>query len=182
MLGKLANCWTRLTRTLDGEHGDKQWISLAQFLADHLLFLRSHGSLFLAYTRCGSGAITHGNIEAIMLAVNSVNMCSYCAGLHGEMARLAGVDDGLRHARSLAEIKAASKRSPHLLGVEYARVMAETDALGPQNAKAFEKLQHEVGARKAQHLRAFATFLFCELYLPTRPRLSVDASPGFSGP
>ena len=31
-----------------------------------------------------------------MLAVNSAKQCPYCTGLHGELARMAGVEDSLK--------------------------------------------------------------------------------------
>ena len=40
----------------------------------------------------GPNAIEPKLNESIMVTVNSANRCPYCTGLHGELARMAGVE------------------------------------------------------------------------------------------
>lgn len=75
----------------DGDHGEKRWRNFADCLAYHAVFLRNHLRLLRAYV---ASRVPAANVEAIMLAVNEVNRCSYCQGLHGEMYRLSGASGG----------------------------------------------------------------------------------------
>ena len=75
-----------LANRLDGEYGKKRYPNFLACLAYHAFFIKNHlGALLRAY--CAS-RVKATNIEAIMLAVNEVNRCPYCQGLHGEMYRL----------------------------------------------------------------------------------------------
>ena len=54
----------------DGSTG-KKWTA-SQCLVDHVLFLKSHGALFGAYTGIGGTAIEHDVVEEVMVAVRCV--------------------------------------------------------------------------------------------------------------
>ena len=74
-----------LQRCLDGASGPRAWTSTSQCLSDHFAFAASHYDLLGAYTGIGAPSIEPPLVEAIMVAVNSVNQCPYCDGLHGEL-------------------------------------------------------------------------------------------------
>ena len=71
----------------------KMWTA-ESVLADHRAVANSLLRILGAYV--GPHAIEPKLNEAVMVTVNSVNSCPYCKGLHGELARMAGVEDSMR--------------------------------------------------------------------------------------
>ena len=74
--------------------------------------LADHRSVFLSLPRIAGAYVGPNSVapqlnESVMVTVNSVNSCPFCEGLHGELARMAGVDDpqGLMKAESEAECR-----------------------------------------------------------------------------
>lgn len=93
-----------------------------------------------------------------MVTVNSVNDCPYCEGLHGQLARIAGVDhyDKLQKAKTDEESFKAFRNETALV---YARVFAENRGRGEQESQAFESLAKDYGVGKANSIRALCWFL-----------------------
>ena len=67
----------------------KEWKTFGECLRDHAIFLGQLPYIMYAYVSMFDAK----TVESIMLTVNSVNRCSYCTGLHGELARLSGLSD-----------------------------------------------------------------------------------------
>lgn len=122
------------------------------------MFLKSHGTLFGAYTGVGSAAIEHDLVESIMVAVNSVNECPYCDGLHGELARIAGVE-GAAELRSGVISTPRGNSITKLPAVVYAKAFGEADGRGAALDAAYELLVAKEGDARAASIRALATFL-----------------------
>ncbi len=60
------------------------------------------------------------------------------------------------------EVSAAAAnaaRKSQLIGIEYARILAETDSLGEREAEAFQQLVDQHGKRIAMDVKCFATFV-----------------------
>ena len=83
-------------------------------LADHRQVLLNLPNILGAYV--GRNAIEPSLNESVMVTVNSENSCPFCEGLHGELARMAGVEDvsTLMQAESLKACQQVSDkpRSP----------------------------------------------------------------------
>ena len=94
--------------------------------------------------------------EAVMVTVNSVNSCPYCEGLHGELARMAGVDDpsGLMQAKSLSECTKIVDDP----AIVYARTFAENDGRGAPEQAAFDALTQSTSEGYARSVRALCWF------------------------
>jgi len=124
-------------------------------LADHRAVANSLLRILGAYV--GPHAIEPKLNEAVMVTVNSVNSCPYCKGLHGELARMAGVEDPMRlmGAQSVDECRQVVDEP----AVTYARTFAERDGRGPQLEEAFAMLEASEGAGRARSIRALCWFL-----------------------
>ena len=107
--------------------------------------------------------LTH--TQAIMVAVNSVNQCPYCDGLHGELARLVGLGDAaveLRGCKDAPSAAAAMKSVtlPSVVpAVTYARIAGEADGKGAKEAAAYAALVDAEGASRAASIKALCFFL-----------------------
>ena len=118
----------------------KVW-TLGGCLADHEQVLRHLPRIAGAYV--GPHAVAPHLNESVMVTVNSVNSCPYCEGLHGELARMAGVDDpeGLMRASSEAECR----RRVDDPAISFARIFAEHDGRGAAVDAAFSSLSQASG-------------------------------------
>jgi len=133
----------------------KAWPSLSRCLADHFEVLRRIPKIFDAYV--GPNAIQADLNESIMLTGNSVNDCPFCTGLHGELARMAGVEEHekLQGAKSVRQCLAVCD-SP---AVAFARTFGENDGRGEKTAAAFEELSEHMGRGPAGSVQALCWFL-----------------------
>ena len=129
--------------------------TLSGCLADHRAVFMSLPRILGAYV--GPNAIEPELNESVMVAVNSENSCPFCEGLHGELARMAGVDEvsTLMNARSLEECQKFSTQA----AIGYARIFAENNGRGPNEAAAFSKLVDAEGNGRALSIRALCWFL-----------------------
>lgn len=96
--------------------------------------------------------------EAVMVAVNSALACPYCTGLHGNLARMAGVDAvALQSAESVDEVQ----RVVDDPATAYARIFAEAQVTGEGAAveDAFAAVVALHGDGKARSVRALCWFL-----------------------
>ena len=127
----------------------------AGFFADHREVFRNLFRIAGAYI--GPNAVDPELNESVMVTVNSVNSCPYCEGLHGELARMAGVEDpqGLMKASSVSECREYVD-DPAII---YARIFAETDGRGEREAKAFDELALATSPDFARSVRALTWFL-----------------------
>jgi len=98
--------------------------------------------------------------ESIMVAVNSKNNCPYCEGLHGELARMAGVKDHkeLQAAASVEECTTLVQDP----AIAFARTFANHHR-GEETEMAvetsYEKVREAHGLDKAQSVEALCWFL-----------------------
>ncbi len=137
-----------------GAYTKKMWTA-GGVLADHRCVAGSLLRILGAYV--GPHAIEPKLNEAVMVTVNSVNSCPYCRGLHGELARMAGVEDPMRlmGAQSVDECRLVVDEP----AITYARIFAENNGRGPQLAEAFASLEDSEGAGRAKSVRALCWFL-----------------------
>lgn len=131
----------------------KKWDSVVVCLADHAKFLLSHTTLLGSYTGITSPPIEHTLVEAIMVSVNSVNECPYCDGLHGNLARMAGVEDA---EKLRASQKSAQDSVP---AVVFAKAFAASDGRGGAALSAYTALVAAEGEGRAASIKALALFL-----------------------
>ena len=105
----------------------------------------------------GPNAVDPELNEAVMVTVNSVNSCPYCEGLHGELARMAGLNDPsqLMSAKSLAECTNVVDDP----AIVYARTFAEHDGRGVVEEEAFKTLAVATDGGFARSVRALCWFL-----------------------
>jgi AhpD family alkylhydroperoxidase len=99
-----------------------EWSSFGECLRDHSIFLSQLPSLVHAYL-----TVDAKTIESIMLTVNSVNHCSYCTGLHGELARLAGISPEDANKLQTSESATESVKVMDTPAVRFAHAFAKTD-------------------------------------------------------
>lgn len=132
----------------------KMW-TLNGTLADHREVFINLPGILSAYV--GPHSIEPSLNESVMVTVNSENSCPFCEGLHGELARMAGVEDIdlLMNADSL---ETCQQISPHP-AVGYARIFAENNGRGETEAAAFETLVDSEGIERAKSVRALCWFL-----------------------
>jgi AhpD family alkylhydroperoxidase len=136
-----------LQNLLAGGNIGKTWQSAGECLADHAVILRSHPRLLGSYLGLGGAAIEPEACERVMVAVNSVTQCPYCTRLHGNLARIAGVED-------------EGETAPEV----YARKFGKNGGRGPAEAEAFEVLIRSEGEARAASVRALALFLLWGSY------------------
>jgi len=124
--------------------------------------LSDHRQVFLNIPRIAGAYIGPNSVdpqlnESVMVTVNSVNSCPYCEGLHGELARMAGVEDpeGLMKAGSEDECRSFVDDP----AISYARIFAEQDGRGPAVEQAFETLSGATRPGFAASVRALCWFL-----------------------
>jgi AhpD family alkylhydroperoxidase len=136
------------------QYQKKMWTT-SGFFADHREVFRN--LLRIAGAYIGPNAVDPELNESIMVTVNSVNSCPYCEGLHGELARMAGVEDpkGLMKANSESECRKYVDDP----AITYARIFAETDGRGDRESAAFDALQTATSPGFARSVRALTWFL-----------------------
>eukprot|EP00928_Gymnodinium_smaydae_P091873 TRINITY_DN75632_c0_g1_i1.p1 TRINITY_DN75632_c0_g1~~TRINITY_DN75632_c0_g1_i1.p1 ORF type:complete len:291 (-),score=22.66 TRINITY_DN75632_c0_g1_i1:40-834(-) len=132
----------------------EKW-SASECLRDHVSVAASLPKILGAYV--GQNAIAPKLNESIMVTVNSANKCPYCSGLHGQLARMAGVEDAtkLESAESADEARKVVDEE----AITYARIFAENRGRGEKEQSAFEELVRQYGTGKAGSIRALCWFL-----------------------
>jgi AhpD family alkylhydroperoxidase len=137
-----------------GQYTKKMWTT-AGFFADHRLVFRNLFRIAGAYV--GPNSVDPELNEAVMVTVNSVNSCPYCEGLHGELARMAGVEDPdtLMKAQSVSECTQVVDNP----AIVYARTFAENDGRGEIEEAGFKTLAGETSEGLARSVRALCWFL-----------------------
>ena len=106
-------------------------------LRDHTRFLSILPNYLAAYILPGY-SLSPTTIESVMVTMNSINTCPYCTGLHGQLARMAGV----------------SKPNPTDPEVVYATSFAQESGRGSDVAASYDTLITKIGPKKAQSVRA----------------------------
>ena len=136
------------------QYRKKTW-TFGGCLADHRQVLLSLPRIAGAYV--GPNAVDPQLNESVMVTVNSVNSCPYCEGLHGELARMAGVEDpgGLMKAGSEEECRGFVDDP----AISFARIFAEQDGRGPAVDQAFSTLSDATRPAFAASVRALCWFL-----------------------
>jgi len=136
----------------------QQWMTATDCLEDHVEVWTRLPTILGAYL--GPHQIPAQLAESIMVAVNSRNNCPYCEGLHGELARMAGVE---QHEQLQA---AASVEDCTLLVSDPAVAFARTFAnhhRGEDDVHALDKAYQQVvethGSDKAKSVEALCWFL-----------------------
>jgi AhpD family alkylhydroperoxidase len=134
---------------------EKKIWTLSGCLADHRSVILNLPRIAGAYV--GPNAVDPKLNESVMVTVNSVNSCPYCEGLHGELARMAGVDDaaGLMQARSEGECRKFVDDP----AISFARIFAEQDGRGSKVEQAFTQLSNATRPAFAKSIRALCLFL-----------------------
>ena len=133
---------TSLTPTESGNDTDMSlkvgkiydWKTL---VANHTQFAMMLPCYLLSYIGFSSRldpAIT----ESVMVTMNSHNTCPYCTGLHGQLARMAGLSE-------------PDPSDPHVV---YAKTFALESGRGGDVEAAYAKLVDVIGAAKARNVRA----------------------------
>lgn len=136
------------------QYEKKIW-TLSGCLADHRSVILNLPRIAGAYV--GPHAVDPKLNESVMVTVNSVNSCPFCEGLHGELARMAGVDDpkALMSAKSEGECRQLVDDP----AVSFARIFAECDGRGPRVDEAFSVLAEATRPAYAGSVRALCWFL-----------------------
>lgn len=136
------------------QYTKKIW-TLGGCLADHRDVILSLPRIAGAYV--GPNAVDPHLNESVMVTVNSVNSCPFCEGLHGELARMAGVEDpdGLMNAGSADECRTYVDDP----AISFARAFAEENGRGPVVDEAFDALSNETRPGFAASVRALCWFL-----------------------
>lgn len=132
----------------------KTWTP-AGCLADHAVVLASLPRIAGAYA--GPHAVDPRLNESVMVTVNSVNQCPYCEGLHGQLARMAGVEAPEQLMRAGSEVECRALVDDP--AISFARVFAEGDGRGEAVERAFGDLVAAVGEGRAASVRALCWFL-----------------------
>ena len=132
----------------------KKSFALGSCLQDHLTIMKSLPSILDAYA--GPNRINPATIEGIMLAVNSVNECPYCTALHGELARMTGLNQAstvdIKKTKSSEQVKEEAMFA-------FARVFGQNNGRGECVAKKYQELEKVVGKGQAASVRALCWFL-----------------------
>ena len=136
------------------QYQKKTW-TLGGCLADHRQVILNLPRIAGAYV--GPNSVAPDLNESVMVTVNSVNSCPFCEGLHGELARMAGVEDpqGLMKASSEGECRSFVDDP----AISYARIFAERDGRGPAVDEAFDALSAATRPAYAASVRALCWFL-----------------------
>jgi AhpD family alkylhydroperoxidase len=131
----------------------KKTFSLGSCLQDHFTIMSWIPAIFDAYA--GPNRIDPATNEAIMLAVNSVNDCPYCSGIHGELSRMAGL--GLDSSK-----KSSSKSSKEAMDaamIAYAKDFGRCNGRGECLSKKYAELETKIGKGNAASVQALCWFL-----------------------
>ena len=111
------------------------WTTL---LRDHTRFVSVLPSYLLAYVGPSSTSLAPQMIESVMLTVNSHNTCPYCTGLHGQLARMAGI----------------GMPDPEDPAVKYARTFALESGRGSVVESSYDSLASAIGTDRATSVQA----------------------------
>ena len=135
-------------------YNKKMWTATG-CLSDHRQVFVNLPRILGAYV--GPNAIEPNLNESVMVTVNSENNCPFCEGLHGELARMAGVEEvsSLMNADSLKTCQQISDKQ----AIAYARVFAENNGREQNEANAFQALISKEGPGRAKSIRALCWFL-----------------------
>lgn len=106
-------------------------------LRDHTRFVSILPNYLAAYVIPGY-SLTPATIESVMVTMNTINTCPYCTGLHGQLARMAGVDK-------------PKQSDPEVM---YATAFAHESGRGSDVAASYDILVSKIGSRRAQSVRA----------------------------
>lgn len=116
------------------------WTTL---LRDHTRFVSMLPSYLLAYVGPSSISLPPKTIEMVMLTVNNTHdACPYCTGLHGQLARMAGIDGGNN---------TMDNENP---AVRYARTFALECGRGKDVDSSYSELSKTIGAGRASSVNA----------------------------
>tara|TARA_A100001011_G_scaffold101779_1_gene107198 strand:- start:1276 stop:1992 length:717 start_codon:yes stop_codon:yes gene_type:complete len=132
----------------------KIW-TFSGMLFDHKKLFKMIPDLLGAYI--GENSIEPQVCESIMLTLNSVNKCFYCDGLHGELARVSGLNGYqiLRVAKSEEECLNVMDNP----AVSFARSFALNDGFGKVFDIEYKNLIKSEGEDKAKSILALCLFL-----------------------
>ena len=111
-------------------------------LRDHTRFVSILPNYLAAYVIPGY-SLTPATIESVMVTMNTINTCPYCTGLHGQLARMAGVDK-------------PKQSDPEVM---YATAFAHESGRGSDVAASYDILVSKIGSRRAQSVRALCSAL-----------------------
>ena len=158
LLAQRSACCTLRARPLSAAAAApeaKSWLTAGACLEDHAAVFASLPKILGAYV--GSNSLSPQLGESIMVAVNSANACPYCEGLHGELARMAGVDGSadLQAASSVAECTAVVDD----VAISFARTFADCGGRGEEVDAALAEVAAEHGEGKAASVEALCWFL-----------------------
>ena len=156
----------------------KAWGNWRDALADHRTFAHYWPAILGAYI--GPNALDPRLAEAVMLTINSVNLCSFCSGLHCDLGRLSGLQEPARlnSAKSVDAALALVAQPHHRAGVRYARIFAVCDGRGQRDADAYEELVGAYGPGQASAVRALCWFLYWGSYVGN----TLNAAVGYKTP
>ena len=132
--------------TCKGFSENKMW-DMKTFFSEHTMVFRQLPSILGAYV--GPNAIQPKLAESVMLKVNGVNLCPYCTGLHGGLAKMLG-SANLREWRGAWDSEAV---------LSHALTHARTDGRGPSVDESFARLVATSGIGRANSVRALCWFL-----------------------
>ncbi|KAJ1418332.1 hypothetical protein B484DRAFT_400510 [Ochromonadaceae sp. CCMP2298] len=121
----------------------KTW-TLRTCLRDHRTILSKLPQILGAYV--GPNSIEPKTNEAVMLAVNALNDCPYCTGLHGELARMAANPLG----------QSSSTEGEAIL--KFAKTFSKNDGRGASVEAGLSTLKEAAGGR-ATSVAALCWFL-----------------------
>ena len=134
----------------------RKTFDLGSALQDHLQVMKSIPKIFDSYA--GPNKLDAQVSESVMLAVNSVNACPYCTSLHGELGRMAGLEDKVDQINTAKDGSALKKvaKDPE---VAYARKFGECNGRGAALEDQYSALVKAVGPGKAAAVNAQCWFL-----------------------
>lgn len=132
----------------------KMW-TFGGCLADHRSVILNLPRIAGAYV--GPNAVDPQLNESVMVTVNSVNSCPYCEGLHGELARMAGVEEPTRLMNASSESEC--RQLVDNPAISFARIFAENDGRGDAVEQSFGELSAATRPGYAASVRALCWFL-----------------------
>lgn len=104
---------------------------------DHTRFVSMLPNYLAAYI-IPRYSLTPTTIESVMVTMNTINTCPYCTGLHGQLARMAGM------------VK-PNQSDPEVI---YATAFAQESGRGSDVSASYNALVAKIGSRRAQSVRA----------------------------